>query len=210
MRIYDHDGEQRLRAALATAQAERDEWHREYADTKAAAEIAAIAQGEQIGLLKAERDAALQRSEQAEHAAQFDLAQAKSRHEADVATIQRVMRERDAARNALERRQHQKGCPSLGIGGAVERNCTCGVNALRAELTAARRLLATRVEADRLSEANDEIARLGGALTEARRVLESALPHVGRLWHGPDGPPPAYIEELRARIAAVLAQEEAK
>lgn len=50
--------------------------------------------------------------------------------------------------------------------------------------------------------------QLKAALTEARQVLESALPHVGRLWHGPDAPPPAYIEELRARIAAVLAQEE--
>lgn len=44
-------------------------------------------------------------------------------------------------------------------------------------------------------------------LTEARRMLESALPHVGRVWHGPDAPPVAYIEELRAQITAVLAQE---
>lgn len=44
----------------------------------------------------------VQRAEQAEHAAAFDLMQAKSRHEADVATIQRVMRERDEARGTRE------------------------------------------------------------------------------------------------------------
>lgn len=48
--------------------------------------------------LAAERDEWKVKAEQAEHAAQFDLAQAKSRHAADVATIQRVMRERDTAR----------------------------------------------------------------------------------------------------------------
>lgn len=74
----------RLRAALATAQAERSEALME------------------CNCAVLERDAALQRAEQAEHAAAFDVMQAKNRHESDVATIQRVMRERDEARGTRE------------------------------------------------------------------------------------------------------------
>lgn len=60
--------------------------------------------------------------------------------------LKQAERERDEALGL----HHQKGCPQLGVGAAVERRCTCGTNLLRAEIKGLQERIAALARADAL------------------------------------------------------------